>query len=379
MRQVLPLVAALAVAVSVSQAQPSATINIINHNIKSGTQPQAAADHIEDLLNLTPQKAMVLLNEANQARQHFTLPHPNWHHHWPASPHEGRGNAIFTRDAAVTILDSWVMNMTQPWTHNQPKDPRVYPAVKAQLATAPWVQFNCVTVHFPTIRTGNNPARQESVDRLIQLSNNNPDIPLIICGDFNMGAQEARTRIANVIGGQLYSDASVDHIIVRDGKNIGFDPNVTVTRMGLMGSDHQALRYNFTFRLKNLVLDNSDTGFTASSSWSTGTSAADKYGSNYRFRATDTVSDTAKWAFNVPVAGNYEIFAWWNQGSNRSITAPYVLPDSSIVYKNQQTGGGAWQSLGVKNLSAGTNNIQLSCWTSNGTIVVGDAIRLVPQ
>jgi hypothetical protein len=40
-----------------------------------------------------------------------------------------------------------------------------------------------------------------------------PDLPLIICGDFNMGAAEARQRIADPIGGHLYSAGSVDHII----------------------------------------------------------------------------------------------------------------------------------------------------------------------
>lgn len=243
----LILILALLLCISPATAQRTASIAIIHHNIASGGQPQAAADHIEYLMGVSPQKALLLLNEANYARQNFTLPYPGWNHIWKATPHEGRGNAIFTRDAVATLQNSWVMEMEQEWTHNQPKDPRVYPVVKVQLVSAPWVQFHCATVHFPTVRTGNAPARQESVDRLIQLSQNNPGLPLIICGDFNMDADEARTRIANPIGGRLYSNANVDHIIVRDGPNIVFDPTVNVIRMGTFISDHPAIRYNVAF------------------------------------------------------------------------------------------------------------------------------------
>jgi endonuclease/exonuclease/phosphatase family metal-dependent hydrolase len=144
------------------------------------------------------------------------------------------------------MLDSWVLAMQEDWTHNKPRDPRVYTAVKCQLVSNPWVQFDCIDVHFPTDRTGNGPARQESVDRMIAASTAMPDLPLIICGDFNMGAAEARQRIADAIGGHLYSAGSVDHIILRDGKDVGFD-DVSVAQLGLLGSDHQAVRSNFSF------------------------------------------------------------------------------------------------------------------------------------
>src|SRR5690606_35017443 len=132
--------------------------------------------------------------------------------------------------------------------------------------------------------------------------------------------EPARTRIANEIGGRLYSNAKVDHIIVRDGTEVAFDTTANVTRLGTFISDHQVLRYDLSFKLRNKVIDNSDSGFTASSNWSTGTSAADKYGSNYRFRTVGAVSDAATWSFDVPVAGSYTLQAWWSQGANRSIT-----------------------------------------------------------
>jgi hypothetical protein len=127
------------------------------------------------------------------------------------------------------------------------------------------------------------------------------------------------------------------------------------------------------------ILDNSGTAFTASANWSTGTSAADKYGADYRFRATAAVSDAAQWSFSISQARNYEIYAWWTQGTNRSTTAPYILPDGASVPKNQQAAGGVWNSLGIKALATGTNTVKLSCWTTTGFVVVADAIKVVAR
>lgn len=61
MKHFVPVVAAFVIAAAVSQAQPVANISLIHHNIHSGGQAAAAADHIEDLLAMTPQKALVLI------------------------------------------------------------------------------------------------------------------------------------------------------------------------------------------------------------------------------------------------------------------------------------------------------------------------------
>lgn len=124
-----------------------------------------------------------------------------------------------------------------------------------------------------------------------------------------------------------------------------------------------------------IVVDNSNANFSASSNWSTGSSASDKYGSNYRFRSTAAVSDSAKWTANIPTAGTYTISAWWSQGSNRSATAPYILPNGNVVNKNQQTAGGKWNALGNISLATGNRTTQLSCWTTAGYVVIADAVR----
>ncbi len=124
-----------------------------------------------------------------------------------------------------------------------------------------------------------------------------------------------------------------------------------------------------------IVVDNSNSGFSASSNWSTGSSASDKYGSNYRFRSTAALSDAASWTANITAAGTYTISAWWPQGSNRSASAPYILPNGVAAPRNQQGNGGKWNSLGNVSLSTGNKATMLSVWTTGGFVVVADAVK----
>lgn len=128
----------------------------------------------------------------------------------------------------------------------------------------------------------------------------------------------------------------------------------------------------------SVIVDNNSPGFSASSNWTAGTSAADKYGSNYHFRNTQAISDQAVWTASLPTTKNYSVYAWWSQGSNRSATAPYTVVHaggSASVSRNQQTNGGSWQLLGSYNMNAGANVVRLSCWTTAGYVVIADAIK----
>ena len=131
-----------------------------------------------------------------------------------------------------------------------------------------------------------------------------------------------------------------------------------------------------------VTVDNSGGGFSVVGTWSTGTSATDKHGTDYRFHSTAAVSEPASWSGNLSASGNYSAQAWWSQGANRSTTAPYIVYHSSgstTVNVNQQANGGKWNALGTFNMAAGSNQIKLSCWTTTGFIVIADAVRWVPQ
>ncbi len=133
--------------------------------------------------------------------------------------------------------------------------------------------------------------------------------------------------------------------------------------------------------VSDIIVDNTSANFSVvGGSWSTGTASADKYGSDYRYRSTAAVSEPAKWAPALQTR-NYDVYAWWPAGSNRSTTAPYIInhnSGSTTVRVNQQANGGKWNLLGTFAMSAG-KDVQLSCWTTAGYVVMADAVKFVPK
>ena len=146
--------------------------------------------------------------------------------------------------------------------------------------------------------------------------------------------------------------------------------------LGMVGNGWIDVTFNWTS--SGTIVDNSASGFTASTSWSTGTSSTDRYGSNYRYRSTAAISDPATWTASLSSSKTYSVYAWWAQGSNRSTTAPYVVyhsAGSTTVQKNQQANGGKWNLLGSWSMAGGANQVKLSCWTTTGFVVLADAIQ----
>jgi hypothetical protein len=130
--------------------------------------------------------------------------------------------------------------------------------------------------------------------------------------------------------------------------------------------------------LPTYTLDNNQAGFSVIGTWSTGSSAADKYGADYRFKSTAPVSEPAQWSINVGTAGSYRIQAWWPAGTNRDPGAPFILPNNASVQVNQQINGGKWNVLGTVSLGTGAQVTKLSCWSTTGYVVVADAVRYGP-
>ena len=141
--------------------------------------------------------------------------------------------------------------------------------------------------------------------------------------------------------------------------------------------------FSFSYDMRQgATVDNSNSGFSVTGTWSTGTTATDKYGSNYRFHNTQSISEPATWSGGLVGSGNYSVQAWWSQGANRSTTAPFIIyhsAGSTTLYVNQQINGGKWNDLGIFDLNAGVNQVKLSCWTTTGFVVIADAVRWIPQ
>ncbi|WP_224247617.1 golvesin C-terminal-like domain-containing protein [Hyalangium gracile] len=121
--------------------------------------------------------------------------------------------------------------------------------------------------------------------------------------------------------------------------------------------------------------------FSGSSTWVTSSGTAGYYGTGYAFASTEAISDPVTFSFYLSAPATRTIDAWWTAGTNRSTATPFIIWDANnnklgTVYKNQQTGGGAWQTLGTYNFPAGWNEVQVSRWAAEGAVVIADAIRV---
>jgi len=132
-----------------------------------------------------------------------------------------------------------------------------------------------------------------------------------------------------------------------------------------------------------VIVDNGTSGYTASANWTTTSSTAGYYGSNYQFRSTEAISDQAAWTTALPSDGSYQVYARWTAGTNRAASAAYSIVHSggtATVSVNQQANNGAWVLLGTYNFTAtSAQRVRLSCWTTAGFVVVADAVRFVKQ
>jgi N-acetyl-anhydromuramyl-L-alanine amidase AmpD len=121
--------------------------------------------------------------------------------------------------------------------------------------------------------------------------------------------------------------------------------------------------------------------FSTSATWIATSGTPGYYGTNYYYASTEAISDPVTFSFYLSAPATKTIDAWWTAGTNRSTSTPFIIWDANntklgTVYKNQQTGGGAWQVLGTYSFPAGWNEVQVSRWAAEGSVVIADAIRV---
>ncbi|MCC6466069.1 MAG: N-acetylmuramoyl-L-alanine amidase [Planctomycetes bacterium] len=138
------------------------------------------------------------------------------------------------------------------------------------------------------------------------------------------------------------------------------------TRLGVASSDR--------------IVDNVDPGFSVlSGSWSTGNTAAGRYGADYRYAATGTsVTAEAEWRPTLPHGGDYAVEVWYPQGTNRASNAPFTVyhaNGTSAVAVNQQSNGGAWYVLGSYPFFTGSTGFVRLANNANPSVVIADAVR----
>lgn len=151
-------------------------------------------------------------------------------------------------------------------------------------------------------------------------------------------------------------------------------------------SNNTGTSSDFTFTtlasgtVTDIIIDN--TAATVTGTWSTGTSSTDKYLTDYRFHANGTGANYLQFTPNILTAGDYDVFEWHPQGSNRATNAPHIATHSAGTTTptvNQQINGGQWNLLGRFTFPVGstkyvriTDNIPTS-----SLVVMADAIKFV--
>ncbi len=119
--------------------------------------------------------------------------------------------------------------------------------------------------------------------------------------------------------------------------------------------------------------------------WTTGSTAADRYGADYAYAMAAAVNATAEAVFTPVIAtpGNYDVYAWHSQGANRTTNAPFFIQHeggSASVFVDQTTGGGAWRLLAAgRRFARGSSGyVRLRNDTGEtGKVVIADAVAFV--
>lgn len=89
-------------------------------------------------------------------------------------------------------------------------------------------------------------------------------------------------------------------------------------------------------------------------------------------------TDNAQWTGQLPIAGSWEVFALWPQGTNRTRHATYAVTDTNGPHKvpvDQTRDGGVWRSLGRFRF-AKEATVALSAQGDRG-VVVAQSLRFV--
>jgi len=132
----------------------------------------------------------------------------------------------------------------------------------------------------------------------------------------------------------------------------------------------------------SIIVDNTDAGFSKSSSgWSSSTSSSD-YGSDYYYTtSSNTASDWARWEATIEETGSYSVGAWWVTSSSRRTNVVYAIEKNGSVIAttspfNQQNNGGQWNTLGTYALTAGdTVAVILETTNPGSSRYCADAVR----
>jgi len=126
-----------------------------------------------------------------------------------------------------------------------------------------------------------------------------------------------------------------------------------------------------------------DGGYFETGVWTTTLASGTGYaGTDYRWTKTTGGSPTATavWTATLPTDGEYAVYVWYRQGTNRARDARYTIYHAggqTEVVVDQQVHGNTWHYLGTYGFQGGeVATVTLSNLSAYpGTVVVADAVR----
>ena len=127
----------------------------------------------------------------------------------------------------------------------------------------------------------------------------------------------------------------------------------------------------------NIVSQSSGVEIT---NWPSSTSEPGYYGSDYQYQSAGDGSSYAEWTFGVEGNGDYELWVWYTEHSNRATNAPYTiqhLTGTTTVRIDQTQNGSEWISLGIFPFLTGPYYTVQLANDANG-YVIADALRIAP-
>lgn len=156
----------------------------------------------------------------------------------------------------------------------------------------------------------------------------------------------------------------------------------TVNPLNLTLTTNLAVTATFISTNVDLYIDNTNSEVAFAGSWSSGTSATDKYLSDYRFaNLAASTSATATYTPNLATTGLYDIYVWYPQGSNRPTNAPVTITHASGTTNltvDQTINGGGWRLIASSlPFNAGTGGfVRYSNGAGyTGKVVMADGVR----
>lgn len=204
----------------------------------------------------------------------------------------------------------------------------------------------------------------------------NVDFPDVIAPA--AGSTSALSYVGGGTAGIQYDSGTGTKVV-----NFGF-PFETITdestRNAVLARVLEFFEYDVILSDVELILDNDDgpTVYTETGSWTTSSSTGFN-GGTYRFAVAGDPA-TATWDFNLPFAGEAEVFVQYRAGTNRTSDTVYQIDTGSGVQQvsiNQRSDDLTWVSLGTFQFTAGEHSVTLDAGASSGgSVLIADAVRV---